>query len=335
MMAKFSGDTRYCILTENAPAAAANELNTLLFAAGIEEKFITLSLSVLDVENRTLTLASAGHLPILVRRAGGTVEEVGEEIAGFPLGIIPESDYQQTEVKLDPGDVVAVFSDGVTDARNLREELYDSRENRRLLRKFAESPGGPEAVGRAILQDIREFSAGHVQVDDITLICFGAACATPVTTDGWRSRQGEPPCDRHRNRTELSSEIHPAMSIRVANIRLELGEPEEALPEKIAARLGLGTGEIASWRILRKSLDARRHDDLHFAYAAEVELADDADAADRPRTRSPDVAAVLAGALRLARAGHAAAATSAGDRRRGARRAVRRLSAGARRATGP
>ena len=44
MMAKFSGDTRYCILTENSPAAAANELNSLLFSAGIEEKFITLSL---------------------------------------------------------------------------------------------------------------------------------------------------------------------------------------------------------------------------------------------------------------------------------------------------
>ena len=173
MMAKFSGDTRYCILTENAPATAANELNTLLFSAGIEEKFITLSLSVLDVKARTLTLASAGHLPILIRRAGGNVEEIGEEVAGFPIGIIPDAEYHQTVITLHPGDVVCVFSDGVTDARNLREELYDSRENRRLIRKLAESQGGPEAVGRALLQDIREFSAGHTQVDDITLICFG------------------------------------------------------------------------------------------------------------------------------------------------------------------
>ncbi len=90
MMAKFSGDTRYCILTENSPAAAANELNRLLFAAGIEEKFITLSLSVLDLERRHLTLTSAGHLPLLIRRANGPVEEVGEDIAGFPLGIIPD-----------------------------------------------------------------------------------------------------------------------------------------------------------------------------------------------------------------------------------------------------
>jgi serine phosphatase RsbU (regulator of sigma subunit)/pSer/pThr/pTyr-binding forkhead associated (FHA) protein len=173
MMAKFSGDTRYCILTENSPGAAANELNHLLFSAAIEEKFITLSLSVLDTEKRTLTISSAGHLPVMVRRPNGTVEEVGEEIAGFPLGIIPEAEYKQTEVKLNPGDVVAVFSDGVTDARNLREELFDSRDKRRLLKRLAETAGGPETVGRAILQDIREFSAGHNQVDDITLICFG------------------------------------------------------------------------------------------------------------------------------------------------------------------
>jgi phosphoserine phosphatase RsbU/P len=173
MMAKFSGDTRYCILTENSPSAAANELNSLLFAAGIEEKFITLSLSILDPRRRTLSITSAGHLPILVRRSNGTVDEVGEEIAGFPLGIVPEGDYRQTEVSLDPGDVVAVFSDGVTDARNIREEIYESRDKRRLLRKLADTSGSAETIGRAILQDIREFSAGHTQVDDITLICFG------------------------------------------------------------------------------------------------------------------------------------------------------------------
>jgi len=173
MMAKFSGDTRYCVLRENAPGPAADELNRLLCAAGIEEKFITLSLSVLDLPRRQLTIASAGHLPVLVRRADGRVEEVGEEIAGFPLGIVPASDYQQQVIDLDPGDVVVIYSDGVTDARSPREELYDCRENRRLLKRLAESPGGPEAVGRAVLQDIREFSAGHPQADDITLICFG------------------------------------------------------------------------------------------------------------------------------------------------------------------
>jgi phosphoserine phosphatase RsbU/P len=179
MMAKFSGDTRYCILTENSPAAAANELNSLLCAAGIEEKFITLSLSVLDLSRRHLTLCSAGHLPLIVRRVDGKVEEVGEDIGGFPLGVLPDSSYQQIEVALAPGDVVVVYSDGVTDSRSPKEELYDSRDHRRLLKRVADSPGGPKAVGRAILQDIREFAANHAQADDITLLCFGPTSGTP------------------------------------------------------------------------------------------------------------------------------------------------------------
>src|SRR3954465_8064585 len=72
------------------------------------------------------------------------------------------------------------------------------------------------------------------------------------------------------------------MSLKVANLRVELGEPEESLPEKLSARLGVSPSEIARWRILRKSLDARRHDDLHFNYAAEVELPD-AESALAPR----------------------------------------------------
>ncbi len=80
------------------------------------------------------------------------------------------------------------------------------------------------------------------------------------------------------------------MSIRVANIRLELGEAEEGLPGKISDRLGLGLDAIASWRILRKSLDARNHNDLHFTYSAEVQLAEGSGRGSSrapPRTSSP------------------------------------------------
>jgi serine phosphatase RsbU (regulator of sigma subunit) len=84
-----------------------------------------------------------------------------------------DSVYEQTDVQLNPGDVVVIYSDGVTDARSPGEELYDSKSNHRLLKRVAQSPGGPADVGRAILQEIREFSAGHSQADDITLVCLG------------------------------------------------------------------------------------------------------------------------------------------------------------------
>jgi phosphoserine phosphatase RsbU/P len=85
-----------------------------------------------------------------------------------------DSVYQQTEVQINPGDVVVIYSDGVTDARSPGEELYDSQTNHRFLKRVAQASGGPVVVGRAILQDIREFSAGHSQADDITLVCLGS-----------------------------------------------------------------------------------------------------------------------------------------------------------------
>ena len=78
MMAKFSGDTRSYMLTENAAAPTATRLNTLLCDAGISDKFITLGLCVLDTLTHKLTLTSAGHTPVLIRRSTtARVDEVG------------------------------------------------------------------------------------------------------------------------------------------------------------------------------------------------------------------------------------------------------------------
>lgn len=173
LMAKSRGDTRYCTLTESSPGTAVSRLNQLLCEADLDERFITMGLGFLDLASGKLTVASAGHPPLLIRRAAGQFEEVGNDISGFMLGIFPDTQYDQTSVQLEVGDVVVMYSDGVTDAQNLAGDLYHTIDNPRLYRRVAESAGGPEATGRAILQEVREFSAGAVQADDITLVCFG------------------------------------------------------------------------------------------------------------------------------------------------------------------
>lgn len=173
MMAKFSGDSRLCILTDNNPGPATSQLNTLLCEAGLDDRFITMCLGVLDANTSQFAFTSAGHLPVLLRRASGEVEEVGAEIRGFPLGIMADQCYEQLSSPLKPGDVVVLYSDGVTDAQNAAGEAYDTDKNPRLRRRVAVSSGSPEAVGRSIIQDIREFSAGIAQFDDMTLVCFG------------------------------------------------------------------------------------------------------------------------------------------------------------------
>lgn len=80
------------------------------------------------------------------------------------------------------------------------------------------------------------------------------------------------------------------MAIRVTNLRLGLDEPESALPDHLARILGIAPGDLASWRILRKSLDARRKDALHFVYSAEVRcLAEEARIVARASKRLRDV----------------------------------------------
>jgi serine phosphatase RsbU (regulator of sigma subunit)/pSer/pThr/pTyr-binding forkhead associated (FHA) protein len=173
MMAKFSGDIRACILTEREPGAATTKANKLLCDAGIEERFITLSIAVLDRRARTLTYASAGHLPIMIRRADGQIDEVGEDVGGCPLGIHDGAVYDQGKVALRPGDVCLMYTDGIPDAESPRAERYDWHGNHRLPRRVAESAGGSAAIARALLQDIREFVANHPQADDMTLVAFG------------------------------------------------------------------------------------------------------------------------------------------------------------------
>ena len=150
MMAKFSGDTRSCMLTENAPAPTATRLNGLLCAAGIEDKFITLGLCVLDAPARKLTLTSAGHTPVIIRRADGRAEEVGQEVSGLPLGIMEDSEYEQTEVQLDPGDVVVIYSDGVTDARAPAMSCTTRRATTASSSEWPRRPAGrPPSAGRS------------------------------------------------------------------------------------------------------------------------------------------------------------------------------------------
>ena len=78
------------------------------------------------------------------------------------------------------------------------------------------------------------------------------------------------------------------MSLKIADIMLGLDDSEEELPARMAARLGVGPDAIGRWRILRKSLDARRQGEIRFVYAAEVELPGDEEAL-RSRRLGPGI----------------------------------------------
>jgi phosphoserine phosphatase RsbU/P len=176
MMAQFASETRHHIRLTSAPDTAAADLNGQLRGYDLEELFITLCLGVLEFGQRRFTYCSAGHPLPLIRRADGRIEEHGADGNSFPLGISPDAVYRQVSLDLEPGDAILIYSDGVTDAQNARGERYDSTEHPRLRDRLSLAGDGPKAIGRSIIRDFEDFSAGHAQFDDITLICFG-----PVT----------------------------------------------------------------------------------------------------------------------------------------------------------
>jgi hypothetical protein len=134
------------------------------------EGFVTLVLTEIDPRSHSLTVASAGHMAPLVRRAGGALEEVGGAEAGLPLGAEPNASYRSMSTNLGAGDVAVLYSDGVTDALDRQSRRFGSA---RLRQALAEAPPGAVAAGEAIMSAVRDHAAGREQFDDITLVCFG------------------------------------------------------------------------------------------------------------------------------------------------------------------
>lgn len=129
-------------------------------------RFITFFFCIFDSANGDLSFANAGHNPPIVLRASGEVEML--EGGGPPLGIMAIAPYSQQTAQLAPGDLLCLYSDGVTECINRDEEEFGEERFIEVLRQNREKPasGISEAVTKALL----EFAAGAPPADDITLV---------------------------------------------------------------------------------------------------------------------------------------------------------------------
>jgi len=100
----------------------------------------------------------------------GKVSQIGSKISGPPLGIEAEWDYQQQNFRMDVGDAILLYTDGVSEAMNEKNELYGTKRIARLLRDSKSVTD----VGENILEDLGRYSNG-VQKDDLCLLCFARA----------------------------------------------------------------------------------------------------------------------------------------------------------------
>jgi serine phosphatase RsbU (regulator of sigma subunit) len=170
MMAGICPEVRHLVRAGASPTDLLSRVGRHLFEQGVDGRFVTLLILLINAQTHELTVASAGHPPALIRRSSGVIEEIGNEHAGFPLGVLREATYQSSSFTLQPGDVVVLFSDGMTDAADQEGRSFGLDG---LWRVLAEAPIGAVAVGESILAAVRDHFSGRSQFDDMTLVCFG------------------------------------------------------------------------------------------------------------------------------------------------------------------
>lgn len=168
-MAKLGSDLRTLVHTEREPAAALAKLNDLLAARSRRGMFATLLYAELAVASGELIISSAGHLPPVLKKADGSVTKLAAA-GGSPLGMLPGMRFGQDAVTLGPGDTVILYTDGVIEAMNAKEELYGYERFEAVIRKTGPEP---ELQKSAIIEGVIKFTALAPQHDDLTLVCFG------------------------------------------------------------------------------------------------------------------------------------------------------------------
>ena len=161
------------------PARVFNHVNRFLCDHAEVGRYATMFMGILDPDGQ-LEFINAGHpSPILIRR--GVPEEAFTE-GSYPVGLVPEAEYTATSLKLQPGDTLVLFSDGVTEAMDPDDQLFGVPRLKQVLTGVRECP--LEQIQKSILESVENFARGARQADDLTLLVVRfRATAASATTD--------------------------------------------------------------------------------------------------------------------------------------------------------
>lgn len=147
------------------PAELVTRLNQGVHRSTTPGKFVTFCYCALDRNARKVAYTNAGHCaPILVRASG---EVVRLDAGGAVLGVFPKWPYEQVTVSLEPGDRLVLFTDGVTEASNSRDEEFGEERLAHLISALRDRCA--HELKNRILQTVSTFTAGRAQ-DDATLV---------------------------------------------------------------------------------------------------------------------------------------------------------------------
>src|SRR6202047_1661247 len=147
------------------PARVFNHVNRFLCSHSEVGRYATMFFGILDQDGE-LDYINAGHpSPFLIRH--GVAEEPFTE-GSYPVGLVQEAEYVTAHVKLEPGDTLILFSDGVTEAMDPGEDLYGVPRLREVL--TGQSDCALDKLQKSILESVENFAKGAHQADDLTLL---------------------------------------------------------------------------------------------------------------------------------------------------------------------
>jgi len=162
-MSRVSSEVRRLAPALKTPWRLLDALNRR-FGDGADDTFVTCAAVELDAVERRVTVANAGHVTPLVRRASGAVLPLAGA-SGPPVGMVPHPSYKEESFALGVGDIVILMTDGVPEA--LHRE-FDALGSWRLLDLIARAPRNPVEINQRILDAVEREAPGFT--DDVTLV---------------------------------------------------------------------------------------------------------------------------------------------------------------------
>ena len=165
LMAKLQATMRAVAFDHDSLADFGTRVNQILCRDGLPGRFTTLIYLEIEPETDTVRLINAGHMPPLIVRSD---QSTSLPPVSLPMGVQMEAEYVEQQAVINQGDLVLIYSDGLSEALNDRGEFYGEDRVRLLIEQLRKTTA-PEA-GQQILDDVKGFTGEERQTDDLSLI---------------------------------------------------------------------------------------------------------------------------------------------------------------------
>ncbi|KPJ66281.1 hypothetical protein AMJ44_08605 [candidate division WOR-1 bacterium DG_54_3] len=142
------------------------KVNNLLFESTEPDIFVTAVYGVLDTKNRIFTFANGGHNAPIFRHADGKMEYLIE--GGMTLGTFENSEYEVRPLSLSSGDIIVLYTDGVTEAKNEKEEEFGTKRLKQVINDSHRLSAAQ--IQENIYKAVKDFAGNLPQADDLTMI---------------------------------------------------------------------------------------------------------------------------------------------------------------------